>query len=115
MASRRKIIGVCTTAAMSALLIFGSAGLGSYYAACAAAQTYVAGASDGPWIRAKTGFVIDLNVSDSPGVLAPRWVFRFQNPRSGGESKRIYVPLSADRALSYTTVLDPEPLIGVRP
>jgi hypothetical protein len=83
-----------------------------YRAACVAADRFIATATDGPWVRCKVRLVLDL-----PDVWGDRvqWIFRFRNPQTGNESKRIYVTFSGERAFSYRKVLDPVPLVGVRP
>jgi len=97
------------------LLLVGFAGYRCYRASCVAAEQYVANASDGPWLRSKVGFVIDLEPTALRLAIVPHWIFRFRNPHNGNESKRIYVTFSGGRAFSYIRVLDPVPLIGAWP
>jgi hypothetical protein len=97
------------------LLSVGFAGLRAYHVSCLAADAYVAGAPDGPWVRAKSRLVLDFEPDASPIAAAPHWIFRFRNPRNGNESKRIYVTFFGDRAFSYSLVLDPAPLLGEWP
>ena len=87
----------------------------SYRASCAAADAHIADASDGPWVRSKVGFVIDIDPDAAPIAAAPHWIFRFRNLNSDSESKRIYVTFFGDRAFSYTGILDPLPVIGALP
>jgi hypothetical protein len=93
---------------------FGMRSYRSYKIACRAADQFVAGASDGPWVQARCGFVLDLDPTRS-WYIAPQWVFRYRNPQNGNESKRIYVSIPGYSAFSYDKVLDPVPLLGVRP
>ena len=115
MSRRRKLILGLIAALVGALLLIGPKGYRSYRAACRAADQYVTGASDGPWIRSKTRFVVDFDVIGIKSKFAPHWVFRYRNPRSGNESRRIYVSVTDDRAFSYEGVLDPVPALGFRP
>jgi hypothetical protein len=115
MSRRRKLILGTVAALAGSLLVTCPIGYRSYRAACRAADRYVTGAMDGPWLRWKARFVVDLGPSDSKGWLAPHWVFRYRNPQSGNESRRIYVTVRGNRAFSYERVLDPVPLLGFRP
>jgi hypothetical protein len=91
-------------------------GLRAYRTSCIVADSYMADASDGPWVRSKVRLVIDFDDSGASRIAAvPHWIFRFHNPVNGDESQRIYVTFSGDRAFSYTRVLDPVPVIGTRP
>jgi hypothetical protein len=85
-----------------------------HHAACVAADKYMSTATDGPWVQSKTRlrwyFRDDITLPPEP-----RLVFRFHNPEKGGDSKRIYVSFSGDRAWSYGIVLDPMPLFGSPP
>ena len=113
--SKRRLLTALVALSIVVLLLAGFAGFRAYHASCLAADSYVAGAPDGPWVRAKSRLVIDLDPDASPIAAAPHWIFRFRNPRSGNESKRIYVTFFGDRAFSYSLVLDPVPLLGARP
>jgi hypothetical protein len=96
--------------------LFGSTmAIRPFHAACAVADRYMATATDGPWVLDKARLVIDWNLDDSPGMLTPHWIFRFQNPRNGTESKRVYATFSGDEAFSYRYLLDPLPVLGFRP
>ena len=115
MSRRRKLILGSIAALVGALLLIGPKGYRSYRAACRAADQYVTGATDGPWVRWKTRFVVDFDPGGPQSRFAPHWVFRYRNPRSGEKSRRIYVTVTGDRAFSYRHVLDPVPLLGFRP
>ena len=109
----RKILASCLVVCGLTLLMAVGASLPSYRAACGAADRCVADATDGPWQRSAVGLVGDFNFEAGRVPIVPHWVFR--NPQIGAESKRIYVTFSGERALSYAFVLDPVPLIGLRP
>jgi len=111
----RRLLVALLVLYVAPLLLTGFVGYRFYRASCASAEQYVAYAPDGPWHRSKARLVIDFEATASPLRIAPHWIFRFQNPDNGNESKRIYVTLSGDRAFSYTRMLDPVPLIGTRP
>jgi hypothetical protein len=115
MSRRRKLILGAIAALVSTLLMIGPSGYRSYHTARRAADQYVTGATDGPWVRWKTRFVVDFEPSGPQSRFAPRWVFRYRNPRSGEKSRRVYVTVTGDRAFSYQHVLDPVPLLGFRP
>ena len=115
MSRRRKLV-----LAAVALLVVVSALIGpplyrSYAASCAAADQYMASASDGPWVRARGRLVLDFDPGGYLGMLAPHWVFRYRNPKSGEGSKRIYVTIPDHRVYYHKDVLDPAPLLGIRP
>jgi hypothetical protein len=115
MSRRRKIIFGSIAILVGTLLLIGPRSYRSYQAACRAADYYVTGSADGPWIRSKARFVIDFDLTGSKSRFTPHWVFRYRNPNSGNESRRIYVSVSGDPAFSYERVLDPVPLLGFRP
>jgi hypothetical protein len=113
---KRKLLAACIALIVGALLFVAVASGRSYRAACVAAERYVEVSDDGPWVRSKVRLVVDLDWSGSPVEPALLWIFRFRNPRSGNESRRIYTTFSGDRAFAYKVgVLDPVPLLGSRP
>jgi hypothetical protein len=115
----RAILRLAFTSATVVLLYTAIAwSLCSYLVACTAADQYMSTATDGPWQRAKVGFVLDVALADVGWFdlpVVPHWVFRFQNPRTGNESKRVYVTVAGDLTFSYGSMLDPLPWLGWRP
>ena len=115
MSSRRKLVLASIAVLAGASVLMGSLGYRSYRASCIAADQYVATANDGPWVRSSARLVLDVDPDGLMGRFAPRWVFRYRNPQTGTASGRVYVTVPGYRAFSYKGVLDPTPLLGVRP
>lgn len=112
---KRRAIQTLLVFASLAVLVCGLVGFHFYSVTSVAAERYVANSVDGPWVLVNGRPVVDFNMDGGPSVLTVHWVYRFQNPQNGQQSKRIYVTASGDRAFSYRDVLDPIPLLGFRP
>ncbi|MBV9463752.1 MAG: hypothetical protein JO317_05935 [Verrucomicrobiae bacterium] len=94
------LIGVCLPSSFIAMRM----------RAEAAATSLLAGASDGPWNNPKSTFILSGEHSTF------QWVFRFQNPKTGLESKRVFVDaISARPYVMADDILDPIPFVGVLP
>ncbi len=112
----RKLLIGSLVALLAAVLIAAVVVVYHYRAACAAADKYMATATDGPWTRSKVRLVLDAG--DYPAqvrVASLHWVFRFRRAHTGDESKRIYTTFSGDRAWNYSITLDPVPVLGSLP
>lgn len=126
MSTTMKVWSACRTGIRLALtfvtvaLLYASSawGLSSYRVACTAADQYLSSATDGPWLRSEVGFSLDVTTFDAGWFglpMLPHWVFRFQNPKTGEESRRIYVTMTGESAYMFPNLLDPLPWFDLRP
>jgi len=113
MSLKRKLLILCGAVLFCALLLVGITSARAYSAARIAAEKYVANASDGPWLPARVRLIVGDSHESSCGP-ALQWVFRFRNPHSGNQSKRIYVSFSGSHAFTHR-YLDPVPFLGSYP
>lgn len=81
----------------------------------AAADKYMATATDGPWDRSKARLGLYLFEGPETPTLSLIWAFRYRQRQTGGESRRIYATFLGDHAWSNGVVLDPVPVLGFRP
>ena len=111
----RKLILAALAVVVIALVLVGPPIFRSYRASCVAADQFMAGALDGPWVRMRGRFVLDFDPNGYFGKFTPHWIFRYRNPETGEKSKRIYVTIPDHTVFYYKYVLDPVPLLGFRP
>lgn len=114
MSRRRKLLRWALATVMASTVLLASKCVVPYYTACLAADQYVFGAADGPWVRSNTRPVLDYDLAGSRFRVAPHWVFRYQNPITGMKSVRIHVTFRGDCAYSHEG-LDPFPMLGILP
>ncbi len=84
----------------------------SYTKARSVADSFMATSTDGPWDYVKGRFILDF---DDTETGRPSWVFRYHNPESGQNSKRIYVRIPEYRVYLTAIGLDSLPLHGSLP
>jgi hypothetical protein len=84
----------------------------SYSKARSVADSFMAQTPGAPWDYLSGSFVLDF---DGTLTGAPTWVFRYQNPKTGQKSIRIYVRIP-EYKVRYTAIgLDALPVHGTLP
>ena len=83
----------------------------SFQKARAAADLAMQDSTDGPWEYSHGSFILGFD-----GTLGgrPEWVFRYRNPKTGAESRRIYVSIP-EYEVGTSIGLDPLPFRGKLP